>query len=917
MKPLQTIHRGRIAASALLFDEASLGTESACARVLSQWHGGASLRRIDSLLLLRFSSPRQVDCDRADGLPLTELDGALCAMPLDPAERKQLAPIAGQTLRCNAGVLESLRAGVPEDPSAWLDLSHVPVLELPPLGKAPEMPAVALVAAQIDRAKFAIPPLDPNVAALWTDAEAPGKGASTGPSPRVIRAVKAISRALEWVAKNLLPMFQAKPGKGSRSLSSSGTSARALPAPAKPRAPGFFEKLSARLDRWLAQAAVLTKLANLLSARQANYLRKLFEALDENDVEESLRTAMPLADPNAPPSGLPESPMLGLPSRRDELSISTAPSAGSRSSMSLGPMLYQELKARYRRLFERLDAQGKIDQAAFVLSELLRANSEAVDYLEKHGKLLLAAQLAEARNLPAGRIVRQWIRAGDAGRAVAIAKLREAFAEAVALLEKDHLKEAWSLRLLWADAAADAGDFATAIDAIAPIPEAAHLARDWLPRLFQHGGPASARWLAKQLASDPELLPGLRDRARLLLEDRAPETADERAVFALGLGSASKLSDAARECVRPAVRAVLRDQSRGKRVPEKELTRLLQLAGDRALAIDLPAPEANTQTPLQSFTIAAQDCGTLNIQDVALTPRRCVLVALGEAGARLYSPSGRELFRFDAPAQQLVISDRGDRALALAQRGSAWLVTKLDLVNGTSHEWGTLPLTTWTADYDGRLWFVSASSRLLCVVVTSESAAPLWTVECGSVSALARGSRGNRPGLHLIVSTDGNLEERWFYALPSFTLEERTELREIKGFISRVCLDEGGAVALAGFEPEQGTLFVRWMEPKAGALVPGAMALSGDALSHLHARTQWDLSLCRSRLCVQRARPEGALLSVHGSDGAVQISLQGSRSAAHRWQSIGAQRLLVIADDRGRVIAVDPSTNERVVDLRL
>lgn len=66
----------------------------------------------------------------------------------------------------------------------------------------------------------------------------------------------------------------------------------------------------------------------------------------------------------------------------------------ARWAYGFGQDLYAELRALYRAAFQRLDAQGRIEQAAFVLAELLQANEEAVSYLERHGRLRLAAEMA-------------------------------------------------------------------------------------------------------------------------------------------------------------------------------------------------------------------------------------------------------------------------------------------------------------------------------------------------------------------------------------------------------------------------------------------------------------------------------------------------------------------------------------------
>src|SRR5690606_27242115 len=101
----------------------------------------------------------------------------------------------------------------------------------------------------------------------------------------------------------------------------------------------------------------------------------------------------------------------------------------------------------------------------FVLAELLMANEEAVSFLERHGRFGLAAELAEARKLAPGLVVRQWLLAGDRERAVRLAIRHGAFADAIARLERDHRALALQLRALWADRLATAGDFVGAVDA--------------------------------------------------------------------------------------------------------------------------------------------------------------------------------------------------------------------------------------------------------------------------------------------------------------------------------------------------------------------------------------------------------------------------------------------------------------------
>src|SRR5262249_36484199 len=204
------------------------------------------------------------------------------------------------------------------------------------------------------------------------------------------------------------------------------------------------------------------------------------------DVQEGLRHAIPLGGGAAAARlRIP----FRLPTPRSSLSI--RPSAvRSRGSIVSSADLYSYLRKLYRAAFERLSAQGRIDEAAFVLAELLRANEEAVAFLERHGRLRLAAELAEARELAPGLVVRQWFLAGDRARAVEIARRRGAFADAVTWLERSgRTAESAALRLLWADSLASTGDYGPAVDTIWNLPEARALAAGWIERGIEQGGP--------------------------------------------------------------------------------------------------------------------------------------------------------------------------------------------------------------------------------------------------------------------------------------------------------------------------------------------------------------------------------------------------------------------------------------------
>src|SRR5690606_21055722 len=136
--------------------------------------------------------------------------------------------------------------------------------------------------------------------------------------------------------------------------------------------------------------------------------------------------------------------------------------------------------------------------------ELLKETDEAVAYLERHGELTLAAELAEARKLAPDLVVRHWMIAGDRARAIAYARLHDAFAGAVQRLEASGAKEATALRLLWADVLASSGAYAAAVDAAWPVEAARGRALLWLDAAIAVGGVVGARMLARKASLVPD-----------------------------------------------------------------------------------------------------------------------------------------------------------------------------------------------------------------------------------------------------------------------------------------------------------------------------------------------------------------------------------------------------------------------------
>ena len=214
-------------------------------------------------------------------------------------------------------------------------------------------------------------------------------------------------------------------------------------------------------------------------------------------------------------------------------------------------------------------------------------------FLERHGRYRLAAEMAEARDLPPGLVVRQWFLAGDRERALRIARRTGAFADAVTRLERSRQPEqARELRRLWAHGLAEAGDYAAAVDA-------ALAARRRAPPRPRLDGPApssrgelpAGRMLARKVALAPEpFAPGARrlpDAARELARRggrRPPAPSPTPCAGARARRRPQALA-------RAAVRAIARDSGRlGARMAPAEFRQLVDLRRRRRPAGRRPGP---------------------------------------------------------------------------------------------------------------------------------------------------------------------------------------------------------------------------------------------------------------------------------------------------------------------------------------
>lgn len=578
--------------------------------------------------------------------------------------------------------------------------------------------------------------------------------------------------------------------------------------------------------------------------------------------------------------------------------------------MGFGFDLFEFLRQRYRAAFERLCEQGKIDEAAFVLAELLGADEEAVAFLERHGRYQLAAELAEGRKLPAGLIVRQWYLAGNRKRAMQVARANGAFADAVTRLEKSGCHEdSAGLRLAWADSLALAGDYAAAAEVVWDVASAADRLMNWIDLGIEQGGASGARMIARKLAIAGETHDvTARNSALALFESdpRDPEARRTRIAFCRALVEISKPSRATRAIARAATRALYADSPWADEAAQQKLAEQLHsFCGDTALRADRPAwPAARPATAKFELAIAAHDRGTISVRAAALLPSGRTLVALGEAGVRLVDRTGKTLAHFDEPADQLVLSDRGDRAIAIASRGRRHhRLARIDVIRRKSEPWTELDLCGFAPTFDGSTWVAAVSTRerrfgyeALLLDVTLDGVEVLKKLgESTGYVGVAR-----TPTSCSIAVSEGDRFATHRYDVPSWTLRGVKPGPEMEGAI--------------------------WGWAGGGALT-GMLTRAPWTLAHVNQReVQRDLEVHPDELptylyctadvvAVALSRVESCRALVLGAD-LVQrgeLRLDGACSASLRLDEAS----LVVADDLGRVLAVDVGNGTILRDLRM
>jgi MoxR-vWA-beta-propeller ternary system domain bpX6 len=849
--------------------------------VLERWQPGAEVRASSDGYVLVLRAPVRVNASLGLAAALCRSGRWLTSAPLRERDLQDL-PESSDLVLLHAGKLQTFSLDRLEtvDPAAWLELGSFELLRAdPPPPPAELAPALS-------------PPDDATVlfdAATGRTADDKARQNELGAALEGMGVVGQPS-ALTTLAKGLLGAI-------------SWLTRRRAPADAPERRPSAWGRFLSSLARWLQR----TQLGAYLGRKHAEYLKELLDLLDQRDDQEVLRRAIPLGGAGRQDFGaLPSLPP--GPRTRFEITLGVK-TAGP--SIGLATDLYQLLRRSYEAVFERLDAAGRFEQAAYFLAEILGESERAVAYLERRGQLLLAAKLAEARRLSAGLVVRQWFIAGERQRAVLVATREGAFDDAIKRLEKaGQREEAESLRLLQAQRVAQGGRLVAAAELIAGVARGRRLALRFL-ELARAAG--DLQGVALELSLEPQRF----EAARLALEPlTSGDGGDEHRLFAVARRFARLKPPGGEPLARELARELLASAAASGDSAVAELSRQLAAWVGGAFKADTPplvSFEARVDGASKTWVYAASDGGAVPVRDVCRHGAH-YLLALGEAGAVLWNRRAKPVAHFDLPCEALVTSQDGSRMLSVGRRGGRLLVGRIDLATRRAEPWCELEASSFCRQFDGETWLIARGAELLQLDVVDESPrvlrrlplpveAPVITQEDEIVDVIARHS-------------DGTVD-RLRYELPGLVFRQSSRLfdpalarreNDQEELVTVAAAARGKAGAFAVYE--------RWRDAERGgersALrhVETAIPLPEDlpdAEAALHVSGSWVALELRTPTAVR------VLVSSLATGVRLDLRLEGTSQVALRFDAEG----LLLGDGAGRVLGFLPArSTSPVVDLR-
>lgn len=698
--------------------------------------------------------------------------------------------------------------------------------------------------------------------------------------------------------------------RAARALSATGLPERLNRAGIRPQA----------WRQWAARVAATTGLMSMIGARNAAYMRRVLRMFDDDQLKDALRHAPPLG--GGPGDGaLGQGFLLGA---RHSLSLNAANTPAT-AGMVFGDELMSHLRQLYRKTAERLEAQGRFDEAAYVHAVLLGEKQGALDMLERHGQLAKAAELALSWDMPAAVIVRYYALAGDWRQAVRVARRDRAFADAVVALEKRWPDPARRLRVEWAESLAARGELREAIRVIWPVQEveARERAATWLAAVESAGGAEAARAIVWRAQAWPETLASHQDALEHWLYE--PNRTVERAAMADELLGLSEAGPWAHRLALMLAGPMLEDQVRLDPPPLHfdQIARLTRMATDPSFAADLPAikrslidrePQA-LSTRSSPLVGAMPEAGGLPVRDALPLPDGEWLLALGESGVVRLDARGRRRAHLPVPADRLVGAFDGGSALLLAARPSGdahdWRVTRLVVPEERLVDLGSHRFDAFSTQFDGETWTVAEGRRVRVLDVLSPMLGEvLWQVADLPGPVRAVDTRQEQEVWWLVGEDRIYGGERWRYGLPTRRLQGRDPLEVLMPLkegvepVRRVAISDGDLLDLHPGVNEAGMRVWQPMDPTNPKRTFPELSREDRLVIGLGGR--W------AACCVFELAPDTQVATVCGIE--LVCLVTGRLHARWPWPSSQPPRARhfrgtwMIFDDEGRVAALDTDT---------
>lgn len=657
----------------------------------------------------------------------------------------------------------------------------------------------------------------------------------------------------------------------------------------------------------LAELVLRAPTRGLVARRHARYLRGLSADLQARRYDEALRRAIALDGPGGRLS-------LRMPTpRTGPLRPRTGAASNGRALSVGGDDVDAHLRALYREAAARLEADGRIEEAAFVHADLLGAPLDAVRLLERAGRLELAATLAESRDLPPETAVRLWWRSGRRDRAVELARTRGAFAAVAGKLPAAD-DVAW--RREWVRFCRESGDPAGAVRAAWPQDALRDEVAPELRRALTTGGPDVAEMFALALSHTPTA--AALDLAESVLARPLTDDAAGRLRFVETLHEWPVEEPAAdRRIATHAIRLLAREPAILGALPGPSRTRVV--AGLRERADPLAVADLRIRqdaAPVVPATVALTfpGAGQVAVHDAAVTSSG-VLLALGEHGARLCGPAGQVLARWDLPVDALVLADHGAAALLLVHGEASVEIHRLDLTTRTVRRWASLDVSRVVGSFDGSGVVAVTAAGIVLLDTTRPTVRELWRTRLGPGEVVVELAR-SATSLAAVIRADGSGElpaglHLWRWSVPDLLLRGRDLVELPPEPVSSGALTAAGVLVTVHdghFGPgtdvrHQGVHETpRTVSSQDGPLRvvpagtrPAFLSATPDgvrAAGHEVHRASWSVAL-----------PGAGSVGVRITDG-----VPGPVATGTRHSGAGRTGVVVVWSADGRVVAFEPST---------